>query len=79
MASVTALNTLNIFQYNQLGNENPSLDQGVDLRKECKYRPYMLSRAVYIRPNDIQSLGSALRTINQTTTFNAISHSRSTV
>lgn len=36
MASVTALNTLNVFQYNQLGNDNPVLNQGVDLRKECK-------------------------------------------
>lgn len=36
MASVTALNTLNIFQYNQLGNDNPVLNQGVDLRKECE-------------------------------------------
>jgi len=36
MASVTALNTLNIFQYNQLGNENEVLNQGVDLDAECK-------------------------------------------
>jgi len=36
MASVTALNTLNVFQYNQLGNENEVLNQGVDLDAECE-------------------------------------------
>jgi hypothetical protein len=36
MASVTALNTLNIFQYNQLGNDNSVIKQGVDLDAECK-------------------------------------------
>jgi hypothetical protein len=36
MASVTALNTLSIFQYNQLGDENSIINQGVDLGAECK-------------------------------------------
>jgi hypothetical protein len=36
MASVTALNTLNIFQYNQLGNDNSVINQGIDLDAECK-------------------------------------------
>jgi hypothetical protein len=36
MASVTALNTLNIFQYNQLGNDNSVISQGIDLDAECK-------------------------------------------
>jgi hypothetical protein len=39
MASVTALNTLNIFQYNQLGNNNSVINQGVDLDAECKSTP----------------------------------------
>ena len=36
MDSVKAINTLNIFQYNELGNENSVLDQGVDLDAECE-------------------------------------------
>jgi hypothetical protein len=36
MASVTAINTINIFQFNELGNEDPVLKQGVDLDAECK-------------------------------------------
>jgi hypothetical protein len=35
MASVTALNTLSIFQYNQLGNGNSVINQGIDLDAEC--------------------------------------------
>jgi hypothetical protein len=37
MASVTAMNTLNVFEYNELGNEDPMIDQGVDLEGECKF------------------------------------------
>jgi hypothetical protein len=36
MASGTALNTLNIFQYNQLGDDNSVINQGIDLDAECK-------------------------------------------
>jgi len=36
MGSVTAMNTLNVFEYNELGNEDPMIDQGVDLESECE-------------------------------------------
>jgi hypothetical protein len=36
MASVMAINTLNIFQFNELANDNSVLNQGIDLDAECK-------------------------------------------
>lgn len=37
MAVVMAMNTLNIFQYNELGNDDPMINQGIDLDSECKW------------------------------------------
>lgn len=36
MSALTAFNTLNIFQYNQLADASPALNQGVNLDDECE-------------------------------------------
>ena len=36
MGAVTALNALSIFEYSQIGNSNPVLNQGVNLNQECE-------------------------------------------
>jgi hypothetical protein len=36
MSTLTAFNTLNIFQYNQLSDASAALNQGVNLDDECE-------------------------------------------
>jgi hypothetical protein len=39
MGAVTALNTLSVFEYDQLGNGNPVINQGVNLQEQCMFCP----------------------------------------
>lgn len=36
MGAVTALNTLSVFEYNQIGDDVPVVNQGVNLQEECR-------------------------------------------
>ena len=42
MSSVAAMYSLDIFQYNQLHDDDPSLNQGVDIDAECEWAPLLV-------------------------------------
>ena len=39
MGAVTALNSLSVFEYNQIGDDDPMINQGVNLNQECTSFP----------------------------------------
>lgn len=74
MDMADAMYSLDIFQYNQLGNSDPLLNQGVDIAAQCesRARPFRLSNGFALKlQSHISARRSTPRTSTSRTTYRA--------